>query len=97
MLEFHVIGMKKKTQELALENDLLVDLTFHSVCLPTRRVCRKNRQTLLQWQHERCHPRPTPQNPRRTRIHPIPYHPHSKRGDIMHGQNRSFLSYGFGV
>jgi len=30
-LEPHVIGMKKKTQELALENDLLVDLTFHSV------------------------------------------------------------------
>ena len=30
MLEFHVIGMKKKTQMLALD-DLLVDLTFHSV------------------------------------------------------------------
>jgi hypothetical protein len=27
----HVIGMKKKTQVLALEDDLLVDLTFHSV------------------------------------------------------------------
>ena len=26
-----MIGMKKKTQVLALENDLLVDLTFHSV------------------------------------------------------------------
>jgi len=26
-----VIGMKKKTQVLALENDLLVDLTFHSI------------------------------------------------------------------
>jgi len=31
MLELHVIGMKKKTQVLALEDDLLVDLTFHSV------------------------------------------------------------------
>ena len=31
MLEPHVIGMKKKTQVLALEEDLLVDLTFHSV------------------------------------------------------------------
>ena len=31
MLELHVIGMKKKTQLLALEDDLLVDLTFHSV------------------------------------------------------------------
>ena len=29
--ELHVIGMKKKTQVLELENDLLVDLTFHSV------------------------------------------------------------------
>jgi hypothetical protein len=29
--ESRVIGMKKKTQVLALENDLLVDLTFHSV------------------------------------------------------------------
>jgi hypothetical protein len=29
--EPHVIGMKKKTQILALEDDLLVDLTFHSV------------------------------------------------------------------
>jgi len=26
-----VIGMKKKTQVLALENDFLVDLTFHSI------------------------------------------------------------------
>ena len=26
-----MIGMKKKTQVLALENDLLVDLTFHSI------------------------------------------------------------------
>jgi len=26
-----VIGMKKKTQILALENDLLVDLTFNSI------------------------------------------------------------------
>ena len=26
-----MIGMKKKTQMLALEDDLLVDLTFHSV------------------------------------------------------------------
>ena len=26
-----MIGMKKKTQVLELENDLLVDLTFHSV------------------------------------------------------------------
>jgi hypothetical protein len=26
-----VIGMKKKTQVLVMENDLLVDLTFHSV------------------------------------------------------------------
>ena len=25
-----MIGMKKKTQVLALEDDLLVDLTFHS-------------------------------------------------------------------
>jgi hypothetical protein len=31
MLEPHVIGMKKKTQVLVLEHDLLVDLTFHSV------------------------------------------------------------------
>jgi hypothetical protein len=30
MLEPCVIGMKKKTQELALESDLLLDLTFHS-------------------------------------------------------------------
>jgi hypothetical protein len=29
--EPQVIGMKKKTQVLALEDDLLVDLTFHSV------------------------------------------------------------------
>jgi hypothetical protein len=29
--KFYVIGMKKKTQVLALENDLLVDLTFHGV------------------------------------------------------------------
>ena len=31
MLKLHVIGMKKKTRMLALEDDLLVDLTFHSV------------------------------------------------------------------
>jgi hypothetical protein len=31
MLELQVIGMKKETQMLALEEDLLVDLTFHSV------------------------------------------------------------------
>jgi hypothetical protein len=31
MRESDVIGLKKKIQELALENDLLVDLTFHSV------------------------------------------------------------------
>ena len=29
--EPQVIGMKKKTQELATEDDLLLDLTFHSV------------------------------------------------------------------
>jgi hypothetical protein len=29
--ELCVIGMKKKTQLIALEDDLLVDLTFHSV------------------------------------------------------------------
>jgi hypothetical protein len=31
MLELQVIGTKKKTQMLTLEEDLLVDLTFHSV------------------------------------------------------------------
>ena len=31
MLKLRVIGMKKKTQKLALEDDLLVDLTFHNV------------------------------------------------------------------
>jgi hypothetical protein len=30
-LKRHVIVMKKKTQMLALEDDFLVDLTFHSV------------------------------------------------------------------
>jgi hypothetical protein len=29
--EPHVIGMKKKTQVLATEDDLLLDLTFHGV------------------------------------------------------------------
>jgi hypothetical protein len=29
--ELHVIGMKKKTQVLAVEDDLLLDLTFHGV------------------------------------------------------------------
>jgi hypothetical protein len=31
MLESHVIGMKKKTQVLATEDDLLLDLTFYNV------------------------------------------------------------------
>ena len=79
MLEFHVIGMKKKTQMLALEDDLLVDLTFHSV---PASLLSEFAEKIVRPYYSGNMNAATQDLLHKTlaeRLHPVPYHAHQKR------------------